>query len=185
MSAASWFMINMDITLIYAAVVGGLLGSLVIINFLSRHPFLPTSARLLFRGARIFLTYPYIIRRHGWWAPWTLGDIIIQLVYLGINLYCLGCSKNVQKAGLRAGILCLINLIPTFLGPHIGFLADLLGLSLGAFRQMHRSAGLMSFGLVILHAVAAVLPKPVFVFRGVENISGIVVSYPPHCPSHN
>ncbi|KAH6667734.1 hypothetical protein B0J14DRAFT_675578 [Halenospora varia] len=65
-------------------------------------------------------------------------------------------------------------MIPLFLGPHLGFLADILGISLSTFRLMHRSAGMMSFGLVLLHVLAMRVSHTAFSLRGIANISAVV-----------
>ncbi|KAH6668517.1 cell surface metalloreductase [Halenospora varia] len=49
-------------------------------------------------------------------------------------------------------------MMPLFLGTHLSFLADLFGVSLKAFRMVHRSAGMMSFALVLLHVLVVVAP---------------------------
>ena len=122
------------------------------------------------------LTNSYLVRRHRFLGPWTLADVIIQLIYIASNSFCLGFRvSGVKKAGIRAGILSLINLIPLFLGPHLGFLADILGISLSAFWRIHRFAGLMSLGLVFFHALV-IVSSTVFTLSDVKNLSAVIVS---------
>ena len=167
----------MEITLGYAIALGGVLLIPLIINLLPclpyLRPFTPTFLQQVFK----YLTYPYLVRRHRYLGPWTRADIIIQLVYIAGNSFCLGFRvSDIAKAGVRAGNLSLINMIPLFLGPHLGFLADILGVSLSAFRLMHRSAGLMSSGLVLLHVLATLVSHTAFSLRGVTSLSAVVVS---------
>lgn len=171
----------MQITLAYAIALGGFLIISALMNLLPFFPFvIPPTWRSVHKGIR-YLTYPYYIYRHRFIGPWTRADIIIHLVYIAANSFCLVFQPpvpTIMQAGLRAGNLSLINLIPLFLGPHISFLADIFGVSLTAFRAVHRSAGLMSCAMVIFHAVAMVLSPRMFILRGVKKISAVVVSLP-------
>lgn len=59
------------------------------------------------------------------------------------------------EAGRRASTLAMVNMTPLFAGFHHAFLADLLGLPLKTIRGIHRSARLMTCGLLLLHAMIA------------------------------
>jgi len=78
-----------------------------------------------------------------------------------------------------AANLALINMMPLYLGPHLSFLADLFGISLKSFRIVHRSAGVMSFVLMLLH-IFVVIARGIggFSLRVPENLYGVVVSLP-------
>ncbi|KFY21433.1 hypothetical protein V493_07417 [Pseudogymnoascus sp. VKM F-4281 (FW-2241)] len=169
--------IIMQVTLAYAIALGGLLFIPVVMKLLPFSPIvIPPTWRSVRKGIR-YLTYPYYIHRHQFLGPWTRADIIIYLVYIAANSLCLVFQRpvpTIMQAGLRAGNLSLINLIPLFLGPHISFLADIFGVPLTAFRAVHRSAGLMSCAMVIFHAVVMVLSPTRFVLRGVKKISAVV-----------
>jgi hypothetical protein len=67
-------------------------------------------------------------------------------------------------------------LILLFLGPHLSFLADIIGVSLSTFQQIHRSAGLMSLGLVVFHTLVIFASRTAFAVRGRKNKFAIVVS---------
>lgn len=176
----------MNIILGFAIAAGGILLIPVLINLLPYIPYLIPYLPDLLSFARRFsyqtlryLTYPYIVRRHRFLGPWTLADVLIQLVYIGSHCVCLGFgSPGLAKAGMRAANLSLINLIPLFLGPHLGFLADILGVSLSTFRHVHRSAGLMSSGLVLFHALTVIISRAGFALHSAKNISATVVSTP-------
>ena len=165
----------------YAIAVGGVLVILVLINLnllpgLSYVPYLVSFGQPFFHRALKYLTYPYLVRRHRFLGPWTLADVLIQLVYIGGNSVCLGFGlPSIAKAGMRAANLSLINLMPLFLGPNLSFLADTLGVSLSTFRRIHRSAGLMSSGLVLFHFLV-IISHTAFALRGAKNLSAAVVS---------
>lgn len=170
----------MEITLVYAIALGGVLLTLLLINLIPWFPYLTLSTPTFLQQALRYLTYPYLVRRHRFLGPWTCADIMIQLAYIASNSFCIGFRvSDVAKASVRAGSLSLINMIPLFLGPHLGFLADILGISLSTFRLLHRSAGLMSFGLALFHMLAMlVFHVETFSLRGIANISAVVVSIP-------
>ena len=167
----------MEITMAYAVALGGVLLILALINLLPGLPYLTISTPRFLQRALRYLTYPYLVRRHRFWGPWTCADIIIQIVYIGCNAFCIRFpASDITEAGVRAGYLSLINMIPLFLGPHLGFLADILGVSLSTFRLMHRSAGMMSCSLFLFHVLAKLVSHTAFAFRGIANLSAVVVS---------
>ena len=61
-----------------------------------------------------------------------------------------------MEAGNRTGILSLINLMPLFLGPHLDFLAGLMGVSLHNLHNIHGSAAVVSLLLGAAHAIFSV-----------------------------
>ncbi len=103
-------------------------------------------------------------------------EILIQVVYLTINIFCLSFRvSDVAKAGTRAGTLSLVNMIPLFAGPSFGFLADRLGVPLKVYRRAHRSAGFMTFTLVLLH-VLAVVSQGSFSLGQPQHLFAVIVS---------
>jgi hypothetical protein len=167
----------MDVTLGYAIAAGGVLFIPVFIHLFPRLSYLTSFAPPRLRWVLKHLTYLYLVRRHQFLGPWTLADVIIQLVYIGGNSFCLGFRvSSIATAGVRAGNLSLINLITLFLGPHLSFLADTLGISLRTFQHIHRSAGLMALGLVLFHAIVTVTSPTAFALSDAKNLSAVVVS---------
>lgn len=84
------------------------------------------------------LTYPFLVRRRRLLGPWSPADVLLQVIYLTINTFCLIFRvSSVKEAGARAGALAMINMAPLFFGSHLGFLADILGISLSNFRRIH------------------------------------------------
>jgi hypothetical protein len=114
---------------------------------------------------------------------------MIQLIYLGVNLFCVSVvelswtglrASTFSDAGRRAGTLAEVNAISLFVGPHLAFLADRLGLSLKAIRGVHRSAGFMTAALVLLYAMAAASDGPLPLDVPKNMFVAIV-----RCPTHN
>lgn len=159
----------MEITIGYAIAASGILLVLALINLLPLLPQLISFARPFFRRVSRYLIFRYLIGRHRFLGPWTFADVIIQLIYISINSFCLGFRvPSIAAAGIRAGNLSLLTLIPLFLGPHLSFLADAIGVSLSTFRHIHHSAGLMSLGLVLFHTLIIFTSQTAFALRGNE-----------------
>ncbi|KAJ2969021.1 hypothetical protein NQ176_g8886 [Zarea fungicola] len=53
---------------------------------------------------------------------------------------------------LRSGTLSVVNCILCYAGPYLGFIADVLGLSLRSFRRLHASVGTLAVALAVFHA---------------------------------
>ena len=130
------------------------------------------------------LAYPQLIRRRRFVGPWTRANVLVQLLFLAANAFCIGFGAlSVRDAGRRAAHLSLINLIPAYGGPHLSFLADVFGISLGAFRLIHRSAGAMSLPLLIFHVGVSMATRTPFPLRAAENMWGLVVCLSRPVPS--
>ncbi len=157
---------------------------LVLINLLPCIPYFIPFAQPFFHCTFRYLTYPYLVCQHRFWGPWTLADIIIQFIYIASNSFCLGFRvsrlgfrvASIAKASMQAGTLSLINMIPLFLGPHLSFLANILGVSLSTFWHIHRSAGLMSPALVLFHALVIVISGTAFASSDAKNLPAVIVS---------
>ena len=142
---------GMEITQIYAIATMGFFAALLLIRFgvilqqsLSRY-------NLLYFKDFLFAL---LVRRHRFFGPWTRVQAISVVLYTIANVAGLAVgTTNVKDAGDRAGVLSLINIIPCYFGLHLGFVSDLLGLSLRTYRQFHASAGSMSFVLGLLHVI--------------------------------
>jgi hypothetical protein len=122
------------------------------------------------------LIYLQFLRRHRLLGPWTLASIFIQLAYIAINVFYFSFRvSSILNAGLRAGNLSLINMIPLFLGPHLSFLADLFGVSLDTYRLVYRLAGLMLVVLLLFHVFTAVAVGTAFPLSELVNLYGFIV----------
>jgi len=164
----------MNITQAYAIAAGGIFLIFVLANCrphmaqLIKHVSLFTSKHL---------TYPHLISRHRFLGLWTRADVLVQLIYVAANVFCLSFqAPTVSQAGLRAGTLSLINMVPLFAGFHISFLADLLGVSITTYRRIHRSLGLMSFVLVLFHVLVAVTSGTSFSLATGQHLFALIVS---------
>ena len=163
----------MEIIQAYATAVGGVFSIYFVIAILPfLMPFIEKISLLAFK----YLIYPQFLRRHRLLGPWTPADILIQLVYIAINVFCFSFRvSSISNAGLRAGDLSLINMIPLFLGPHLSFLAGLFGVSLDTYRLVHRSAGVMSVMLLLFHVLTVVAGRTAFPLSELANLYGLIV----------
>ena len=130
------------------------------------------------------LVHRYVLHRHRLVGPWSLAGVLLQLIYIAGNISCfsLGGShvetqaSTLSRAGLRAGTLSVINLIPLFASPHLDSLADILGVTLTTVRQIHRSVGLMAVLLTVFHVIVSVITRPSFTLSLAQNQLAVIVS---------
>ena len=165
----------MKIAQIYAIVAGGIFFILIIMK---GFPFIQRILQSVAIIISKYLIYSFIVRRHRPLGPWTSADVLLQLLYISLNVF--GVTFRVtsfNEVEDRAGTLSIINMAPLFFGLHLSFLADLLGLSLSSYRRIHRSAGIMSFALVALHLFVAVHNDPTYSLREPQNLYLIIVCY--------
>jgi len=166
----------MQTNYIYAIAVGGVFLIFFIINLL---PLLIKCNEYMNSFVSNWFTYPYVLRRYRYAGPWTPSDILLHLVYMGINAFCLRYGvSSIRKAGSRAGNLSMVNMAPLFIGTHLEFLADRLGVSLRTYTSIHRSMGLMSTALLLFHILTVVMTKESFSLSVSENRYGLIVSVP-------
>ena len=166
----------MDVTQIYVTAAGGLFFVFLLVNFLPRTVRFWRTISLL---TSKHLTYPYLVHRHRFVGPWTRSGVLLQLIYIALNVFCLAFRvPTLSKAGLRAGNLSLANMIPLFAGAHLSFLADLLGFPLNTVRRVHRSAGLMAVALLLFHALVLVSDRTSFSLKVPEHLYGLIVRHP-------
>lgn len=96
--------------------------------------------------------YCFLVDRHGFIGPFTVASAFLQSVYVGSNIVSVVYgATSMAEAASRAGTLALINLAPLYLSLHLSFLADVFGLPLVVYRQLHRSCGLMAAAHVVFH----------------------------------
>ena len=163
----------MDIPQVYAMGVGG---AFLILIFLNLIPYVRNNTIIL---ANKHLAYPLFVRRHHFLGPWSRADVILQSLYVGVNIVCVGFKPaSVHMAGLRAGTLSLVNMIPLFAGFHLSFLADILGIRLKSYQLIHRSVAAMSVLLLIFHIMAAFASRSDFSLHITENLWGVIVILP-------
>lgn len=164
----------MDIAKVYAVVLGASFGLILLINSL---PLIACLVRYLTPRISKHLIYRHILHRHRLLGPWSRAGVLMQLIYIAGNICCLKFwNTTSSQAGLQAGTLAIINAIPLFAGPHLGTLADLLGVSLSTFRQIHRSAGVMAVMHAVFHVLVIVASPPSFTLHLPQNLFAVIVS---------
>jgi hypothetical protein len=151
----------MNLIQIYAVAAGGIFSLFALVRLLPS--VIPFSTRVSWFVSK-HLTYPYLLHRHQILGPWTRAGVAMQLAYLATNVFCVSVVEiswdglrvsTFADAGRRASVLAMVNMVPALAGFHHAFLADQLGLSVKTIRGIHRSAGWMMCGLLLLHAMVA------------------------------
>ncbi|KFZ18315.1 hypothetical protein V501_01286 [Pseudogymnoascus sp. VKM F-4519 (FW-2642)] len=162
----------MEATYIYVIAAGGIFTILFLLTL--RPHFVQFIEHLVLWQSK-YLTYPQILRRHSLLGPWTLAGFVLHTAYIAANVSCLEFWRlTTTKVGFRAANLALINMMPLFLGTHLSFLSNLFGVSLKSWRMVHRSAGTMSFFLMLLHILIVVASRVSFSLRVPENLYGLI-----------
>jgi hypothetical protein len=165
----------MDIVQIYIITTGSVFAALIILNLL-RHATRVVDGASLF--VRKYLTYPFLLRRHHYAGPWSPAEILLQLSYITIIAFCLGFqTTSLSAIGRRSGYLALVNLIPQFAGPHLSFLADLLGLPLSIYGVLHLTVGVMSYALLLLHVGTVMVKRQAFPLHSPKYLYGVIVCF--------
>lgn len=168
---------TMEIPAIYAIAAGGIIFSFVLVKALYYLAPLKSIVSVLVSK---YLIYPYFLGRSQFIGPWTRAGVLLHVVYLATNLFCLffGAASD-SHVGRRAGELSLVNITFLFLAPYLSLLADILGVSIRTCRKIHRSTAWMSVLLLTIHIVIAILiNRTAFPARDVNNFYAIIVSYP-------
>lgn len=142
----------MDVTQYFAVAAGGIFGVVVIVNFIAQlaHLWRTHLSATILRH----VIYPFFLSRHRFVGPWTRTSVLLHLFYWAAMGFC--CSfrvTNLTDASARAGTLSLINMIPLYSSFHLSFVADMLGISLRAYRRLHGSVGYVAGALTIFHTV--------------------------------
>ena len=126
-----------------------------------------------------YLIFANLLDRHRFLGPWTRAGVLVHVLYITVNLFCLVFRvSEVSQAGLRAGSLSLINMIPLFAGPHLSFLADLLGISITTYRNIHRSGGIASIVLGLCHIVLSAVGGKGLSVKTRKGLFNVLVSTP-------
>jgi hypothetical protein len=164
----------MDTTQVYAIAAGSFFLCLLLFNGRRYiRPFL----KVINLQVSQYLIYPQLIHRHQYLGLWSRADVLFVSSYIALNMFGIGYkSPSIYAASLRAADFSLINLVPAVAGPHLSFLADILGVSLTTYRRIHRSFGIMSCFLVGLHVLIMIANKVPFPLHQVENLWGLIVS---------
>ncbi|EAL91125.1 ferric reductase family protein [Aspergillus fumigatus Af293] len=144
----------MDALAIYAIVAGGIFAGLFLARTLSTLAKWSTFFSILLTR---HLTLPFIVHRHQLLGPWTRASVLLHVSYAAINAFLVVFrAASLTGAGRRAGELALVNLIFPLSAIHLSNVADLLGISWGTCRKVHRATGWMATALLAFHVVVAV-----------------------------
>lgn len=167
----------MEIITVYAIAAGGIFSVAILVRCLYCLAPLKSVVSILLSK---HLIYPYFLARHHFVGPWTRAGVLISLLYLASNIFCLLFDVSfASDIGRRAGDLSLVNMVVLFATPHLGLLADIIGLSLHSCQKIHRAAGGMSILLLTIHIVIAILIERVgFSLKNVDNLFAAIVSCP-------
>ena len=103
------------------------------------------------------LVLPFLLQRRRFWGPMTRLRAITHLLHITGTLVC----NTIQVPGLatarsRAGSLAILHLFPLAMVPHLSIGADIFGISLDSYRQLHTSFGIMAVFQSVLHVILAV-----------------------------
>ena len=143
--------ISIDILQIYTIAVGDFFLVFIFINFLLR-----TVRERIALFISKYLTYLYFIYRYRLLDLWTLSGILVQLIYIALNVFYLDFRVSILlKANLRTKNLSLVNIISLLASPYYSFLADILDFRLDIYRYVHRSIGIISFTLLLFYVLIA------------------------------
>lgn len=78
--------------------------------------------------------------------------VLVQLLYwVGTGFGNFMATHGLRDIGTRAGNIALINLIPLVFNGRLSLLADLLGIPLRSYIQLHGTFGVMACVQTILH----------------------------------
>ena len=164
----------MNIPQVYAIAAGGVFVLLLIMKSGS-------SIHHVFHALTILvakhLTYPFLVRHHRLLRPWSRADVLLQVTYFTINIFCMTFRVvSVKDAETRAGTLAMINLTPLFSGFHLSFSGDNLRIFLTDFRRIHRIMKWMSLLLGVVHALVVIHGDPSFLRDMLKNLYAVIVS---------
>lgn len=150
---------------VYSLVFGALLGLLVLRRPAYRFARLccPLAVELVLppltaisRVIKDYLTYPTVVTSGKFLDHWSLSDVLLLVLYVGANVVCTVLPlSGVDQIVLRSGTLSVLNLILCFMGPYLGFLADVLAVSVSSCRRLHAAAGTLGAMLAVVHASTA------------------------------
>lgn len=180
----------METTLIYAIGFGALFGLFLLrlplyylirlacplLLELRRLPPINTIAELVSRLISEHLNYPTTLRRGKFFDRWSRRDTLLLLAYFGANVSCILVPlPSIDQVYRRSGTLSIINALFVFAGPHLSFVADLIGTSLHFCRRLHASAGIMTFLLAIIHSAFAAASRSNMSLENPRNLYGLIV----------
>lgn len=128
------------------------------------------------RVASDYLIYPTVVRGGKCLDRWSRRDALLLLGYVGATISCVVFpDPSIDQAIRRSGTLSVVNFIFCFAGPYLGFLADLLGLSLRSCWRLHALVGGCAVALAVSHAAAASAAKERLDLHAPKDVFALVV----------
>jgi len=85
-------------------------------------------------------------------------------------------ARTLAQASSRAGTLAIIHLIPLLFEAYLSFAADLMGLSLHIYQQLHGSMRTMTLILAIFHVITTLSNRQQFFFQDDLQLYRFIVS---------
>lgn len=170
---SSEIFVTMDVSLVYAVVVGG-----VFALFLARHAHRLILALLWSWKIPKFLyryLYPVLTRRNRVLPPLTRINVLLQAIYWAGTGVCntVGIS-GLAEGSSRAGALALVNLVALVFSDRLAFAADILSLSHRTYLQIHKAMGVMAVVQLTAHIVLETISGS-FVPSKTKDAYGLVV----------
>ncbi|EDN03776.1 predicted protein [Histoplasma mississippiense (nom. inval.)] len=87
-------------------------------------------------------------------SPVTRSRAVLHALHLASTFACNVVGVNtLREAGSRAGSLALLHVTPLFFGQQFSLAAELLGVSLKAYRLLHKAFGIMAVVQSTLHVI--------------------------------
>lgn len=158
---------------VYAVAAGGIFSVSALIHLFSK--IMPLVIYISLRFSK-HITYPYLLHRHRNLGPWSRAGVLIQLIYTAGNLFCASFrASTISDAGLRAGSLAVVDMVPLFAGAHLAFFVDRLGISLRAVLLVHRCTGLMAFSLGLFHVLVIAASNVPIPLNEPRNLFAVIV----------
>lgn len=158
---------------IYAVVLAGMLAAVLCLQ-------LVTSGRRLLRQCKrwsLSTTLSQTVLQTRWVPALTWASVLTQSLLVGSSLLLVFYGTGDTKSAARnAGSVAILNMALFFLGPHLSYQADVLGLTLSTTKSVHRS---MTVPLVLtasFHSIVLRPSQPVFRTPFSSPLYGVVVS---------
>ncbi|OWT42580.1 hypothetical protein VFPPC_18319 [Pochonia chlamydosporia 170] len=124
------------------------------------------------------LCYPTVLRRGKYTDRWSRKNAMLVFAYVAANVACvLVPLPGVDQVVRRLGTLSVVNMLFLFAGPHLSFLADILGLSVNSCRRLHGCAGAVAFLLAVSHSVAGAIAKGSIVLSKPQDLFALTVGH--------
>ncbi|TQV89935.1 metalloreductase transmembrane component [Cordyceps javanica] len=129
-----------------------------------------------------------LVRRHSLVGPFYTCKVLAFAIVLALNVAVLSLEltrtqvsalslrlTKLSDAAARANYLVLLNLTVVYISPHHYGVADVLGLSLRLYQQVHRVAGLLSLCLTLFSSTVTLAGDPRGAMTTEEGRSGLMM----------